>query len=88
MAQIVGKDEHSSMEDVKEFHEHVERSESLTELHDPDAGKSPEERARIVSCHFTLEVIKTDSITGQSLDAQGRSVVDSMAMSFVSAVVP
>lgn len=36
----------------------IERSESLDGLPDPDAGKSPEERAKIVSFAYTVESVQ------------------------------
>lgn len=47
------------------------RVESLHDLPDPDAGKSPEERAKIVWTSDLPEIILTDLVAGQGAYVEG-----------------
>lgn len=65
------------------------RVESLHELPDPDAGKSPEERAKIVcwSSPRMADLLLT-IIAGQSSAVEGRSLDHPMALFALSALLP
>jgi hypothetical protein len=60
----------------------------LSDEHDPDAGKSDEERAAIVRPSLSPIGTKLTSPTGKEVDAQGRPLAYPMAMLVVSTLLP
>jgi len=65
------------------------RAESLYELPDPDAGKSPEERAKIVCGSPPCMVhLSLTTAAGQSFAVEGRPLDHPMALFALSTLFP
>lgn len=88
MASVPKDVENTDSQSYREKNEEIriERSESLDGLPDPDVGKSEAERRKIVRSHMHY-IVHLLILRGSSLDVESRSLVDSVALSTLLAVL-